>query len=222
MGDSPGSQLLAHNTGQRAAKRLGQISQAQLGGIQLVAGSQSHDQRNLHAAGGQSQINLAADQIDGIDDVVIPAAVWEAEVPMLRVVGALDGMDDGTGVDLLNPGCGCLGFGQSNGRAEGQKLTVEVGQGDDVTVHHSQLTDAGPGQTLHHIAAHTAQSQDQHMGAGQTGLGSRSPKHFISDKTFVHPIPPKIEKREPALVSKPALCNLPLPEDQPTNFIAKL
>ena len=69
--DAPGPQLLAHHPGQGTALGFGQVGDAELGGIQLVAGAQGGDDGDPPGQGGLDQIQLTGDQINGVYDVII-------------------------------------------------------------------------------------------------------------------------------------------------------
>ena len=87
------AEFLAHHPGQGAAIGLGDVRYLEEGGIQLVACAQGRDQGDVQLQGGLRQIQLAGHQIDGVHDVVVPAALREEAVPMSGVIETVDRME---------------------------------------------------------------------------------------------------------------------------------
>ena len=106
------------------------------------------------------------------------------------VVQAADGVDLQLRVDVPEPGGHGLRLGLAQGGAEGLQLPVQVRQGHGVAVHHGQLPDPRPGQTLGGVAAHAPQAEEDHMAFRQAALGRRPPEHLIAEKGVFHTGPP--------------------------------
>ena len=79
----------------------------------------------------------------------------------------------------------------------GQQLPVQVGQANCVAVDEGQVTDARPGQRLHHIAPHAANTEDCHMGVFQPLHGILPQQHGCAKKLFVHRDSSNCEKSSP-------------------------
>ena len=190
MVNASGPEFLAHHPGQGAAIGLGDVRYLEEGGIQLVACAQGRDQGDVQLQGSLCQIQLAGHQIDGVHDVIVPAALREEAVPMSGVIETVDRMELCIRIDVPQTGGHRLRLGLTQGGVEGLQLAVQVGEGNGVAVHQGQLADSGPGQAFGGVAAHAAQPQQQHVGPSKPGLGLRAPQHLVAEKGMFHNGPP--------------------------------
>ena len=124
------------------------------------------------------QIQLAADQIDGVHDVIVPGG--KEVLPVGGVVDADDGMHCRLRADVPAAGGGGLRFWLPHSGVEGVQLAVDVAEGDGVAVDQRQLTDTGAAQCLGSIAAHAAQTEHRHVTAAQLVHGRIAQNHFRS------------------------------------------
>mgnify|MGYP006908156038 CR=1 FL=1 len=175
MMDAPVPQFLPHDPGQGTAVGFGNVRQPQLRGVQLIAGAQGHDEGDPQPPGGLRQVQLAAHQIDGVHNVVVPAALREKPCPAFCAVKGLHGVQYRVGVDVGNAPGHRLRLGHPHGGGQGFQLAVQIGEGHRVAVHQRQFADAGAGQTFGSIAADTPQAEHDDVGLGQPGLGLRAP-----------------------------------------------
>lgn len=77
MIDSQSPQLFAHDPGQRTSEGFGDVRNLQKGRVQFVSGSQRGNHGDAQTQGRLDQIQLARDQINGVHNIVIPAALPE-------------------------------------------------------------------------------------------------------------------------------------------------
>ena len=175
-----------HNACQRTSVGFGDVCNTEQAGIQLVSGAQSHDQRDFQSSCCFQKIQLTADQIDGIHDIVITTALREENVPMGSIIQTVNGMENSVRIDIVDSIGNCLGFRHTDGGSQCLQLAVDVGYRNGIAVNQRQFSDSGAGQTFCHIAAHAAKAEQDYMGRGQSGLSILSPHHFIAEKTFIH------------------------------------
>ena len=178
MVDVPGAQLLAHDPGQRTAGGLGDIRNGQQLRLQFVAGAQRRKDGDAALTGLLDQIQLAADQIDGVHDVIVPGG--KEVLPVGGVVDADDGMHCRLRTNVPAAGGSGLRFRQPHSGMEGVQLAVDIAEGDGIAVDQRQLTDTGAAQCLGSIAAHTAQTEHRHVTAAQLVHGRIAQNHFRS------------------------------------------
>ena len=79
------------------------------------------------------QVQLAADQVDAVYDVVIIPG--EEVLPVGRVVGGAQGVDLHIRVDVAAAGGHHVGLILSHGGMKGAELAVDVGDGHGVLIH---------------------------------------------------------------------------------------
>ena len=201
--DPPGAQLLPHDPGQRAAAGLGDIRDPQQLGLQLVAGAQGRQDGNSPQAGLLDQVQLAADQVDAVHDIVeFPG---EKFLPMGGVIGGADRVYHRVRVDVPHARRRDLRLILSHGGGQRAQLAVDVGYGYRVLVHQCQRANAAACQALSGVAAHTAQTKHRHMAAAELVQSGCAQYHFCSEKTLVHRL------EEGAVISPRASCRLPAP-----------
>ena len=184
MVDVPGPQLLAHDAGQRAAGGLGDIRHLQQRGVQLVAGAKCRQDGDTPQTSLLDQIQLAADQINGVHDVVVVGG--EELVAVGRVVGGADGVYPQVGVDVQTA-AGCrLGLVLPHGGVQRVQLSVDIGQRQRILIHQRQFAHTAAGQTLGGITAHAAQTEYDHMAAGELVQRVSAQQHLCAQKRLVH------------------------------------
>ena len=165
MANAPLAQLLAHDPGQRAHGCFGDIRHLKPAGVQLVAGTHAADDGRSRRPCLLHHGKLGRYRVDGVHDIVKPGKIQTGR--RVRSVKQVVHPDYRVGIDVQHPLPGSLGFVHTNGFVGGQNLPVQIGQADRVPVDEIQLSHPGPGQSLHHIAAHTAQTEYRHPGALQ-------------------------------------------------------
>ena len=180
--DIPRPQFLAHDPRQGAAGGFGDVGDGQQLRLQFVAGAQGRQNGDAPLPRLPDQIQLAADQINGVHDVVVP--VDEKGFPVGRVVQAHDGMHHRVGADVPAAGGGGLRLGKAHSGVKSVELAVDVGDGHGVAVDEGQLPHTGAAQGLRHIAAYAAQAEHRHMAAPQFIQSLTAQDHFRSQKFF--------------------------------------
>ena len=95
-------------------------------------------------------------------------------------------MEPQAGMDVPEPGGHGGGLLLPHGGGQGLQLAVAVAGGDHVVIHDGELADAAAGQTLGGVAAHAAETEEDHVGPGQALLGLPAPEHFIAKEEFIH------------------------------------
>ena len=159
------AQLGAHDTGQRADRRLVDVGDLERGGVQLVARAHTADDRRARGLRLHDQCDLAGHGVDGVNDVVVPG-----KVELVGGVGRVEclvNVDVAVGVDLQNAVPRDLDFVFCHGLARCQDLAVQVRQADLVIVDQVQCADAAAGQRIDGVAADTADAEHRHPGVEQ-------------------------------------------------------
>ena len=156
----------------------------QAAGVQFVAGAQSAEDGDAPHLRLLDEIQLAGHQVDGVYNVAVLGG--EEVIPVLRIIGGADGVDNDVGMDIP-AALGCrLCLGKTHGGCQGKELAVDVGYGQCILIDEGQFAHAGAGQSLHCVAAHTAQTEHGHMAASELVHSGTSQHHLRADKTFVH------------------------------------
>ena len=150
--------------------------------MQLVAGAQGRQNGDAPLPRLSDQIQLAAHQVDGIHDVVVPGG--EKVLPVSGVVDTHDGVHHRVGTDIPAAGGGGLRLGKAHSGVKSVELAVDVGDGHGVAVDEGQLPHTGAAQGLRHIAAYAAQAEHRHMAAPQFIQSLTAQDHFRSQKFF--------------------------------------
>ena len=111
------------------------------------------------------EIQLAADKVDAVHDVVKPPG--EEVLPVGGVIGGAEGIDGDVRVDVLHPRRHHLRLVLPHGGAQGAQLPVNVGHGHRVLIHQRQSANAAACKALSGVAAHAAQTKHRHMAAAE-------------------------------------------------------
>ena len=158
----PPPELAAHDPREGAARRLGEVGEAEPPGVELVARAEGGYDR--HAAGERRlyQVQLAAHEVDAVGDIV------ESGGQDLPVSGAVEGRD---GAYLRVRGYVAQPRGEggglrlADGGAEGLQLAVYVALGDGVGVYERELAHAGAAERLGAPGADAAEPDDRDVRA---------------------------------------------------------
>ena len=176
MEDAPLTQLLAHHPGQGTALGLGQVPNAELRGVQLIAGAQGREDGKAAAQGGLDQVQLAGNQVDAVHHIVVPRP--EKPLPGLRLVFLGQNGEAAFRVDVRRTFRHGLGLGPAQGGDRGFRLPVQVGKAHLVMVDEGERAHAGAGQGLGAPAAHAAQAEYGHVGGVQPRHAFPAQEHF--------------------------------------------
>ena len=148
---------------------LSQVGYANLGGIDLSAGSTGNDDGNLVVPAECNHRSFWANLIYRVDNY------REFLVEQLRDILRCDEILDTTyftvGVDGSYSVCHCVNLGLAIDVVHGMYLPVGVGFGHHVEINHSNSPDSGAGQCLDDPGANAADADNTDICLAQT-LGS--------------------------------------------------
>jgi len=164
----------------------GEVGGDEAGWIDPPGGAQAgENERHLGLLGGQQQVGLGIERINGIDQDI--ARMFGEELgrgPGVEEEG--EGGDVGVGVDIAQEAGGGGGLFFSEGGMEGEGMAIEVGGADFVEVDQDEMSDGGAGEGFGGGGADGAKARDQDAGAGQAREGCGAEEEFQAGERRGH------------------------------------
>lgn len=162
---APLFQLLAHDSRERAYRRLVYIRHLEARWIELIARAHSAHDGNAQLLAAHDELELSRDRVDRVDDV--------GEAARQKPLGGvgpevfLVNLDLGLRIDVEDAVARGLDLSLADGAAQGDDLTVDVRETDRVVVDENEVPHPGSGQGLGGVGAHAAQADDGDAGGGE-------------------------------------------------------
>ena len=154
-------QFPAHDGGERAGMRFGNIGDGQPLRGQLIAGAHRADDGGAGFFALLDDGQLGADGIDGVEDVIVGG-----EIEIGGVFGEIERapLKDGAGGVDGTDAHGCrLGFVHADRLPRGDELSVQIGHGDGIGIDEGDFSDTGTDQRLHGSSADAADPKQADM-----------------------------------------------------------
>ena len=166
MLDAALAQFLSHHARKRAVDGLGEVGDAELGGIGLVARAHGAEDGDAARQRRFDEIELARHGIDGVNDVVI--ARGEEVLAVRCIIARTDEVQANVGVDVAAARGEGIGLILPHGGVQRLDLAVQVRAAHTVVVDERQLTHARAHQRFDRVAADAAKAEHGYMTARKT------------------------------------------------------
>ena len=172
------AKLTAHNSGKWVLGSPEQIRDRKLRGIRAVAAAHGGDDWNAGLPCLQNDLNLAGDRVNGIDNIIIGMEI--KQICVFREEKGSVGIDRNGGIDISDPRPGSVYLVLSDGTADCENLAIEIGEAHPVIIDQIQSSDPHAGQSLHDVAAYTADPENSDTAAAENLHTVRSVDQFGS------------------------------------------
>ena len=154
---APLFELSAHDARKGIGARLGQIGDAEAGGIELIARPHRRDDGNICLPRRRNEVQLGGDVVNAVGDIVVPRE--RHEMRRLGQVKERMRRDFAFGVDLRDARAHDVRLAFSHRGRERDELAVDVALLDDVFIDEREMSDARPRERFGTKAAHAAQTE---------------------------------------------------------------
>ena len=180
-----GAQLLAHHARKRAVRGLGDIVDSQQPRVALIAGAERGNYRDAALKAGDYQVELAADDVDRIDHVVVIG--YEA-LAVGRLIAPRNAVYLDLRVYIPQPPRHDLRLRHADGGFQRAELAVYIAHAHGVLIDKGHPPDAGASKRFRAPRPDAAEAKHRDVAIPQPVHRALAQQHPCPEGTFVHKI----------------------------------